>query len=91
MTSPLNFVKPHDEIMKQHFFLKDKLKNGPIMVSPSEKFELVKAYYISKSAVKSNDEVVPRLFRMNAFMAANIPLTLGLIKAPPTIAWTIFW
>uniref|UniRef100_A0AAV1V642 Sidoreflexin n=2 Tax=Peronospora matthiolae TaxID=2874970 RepID=A0AAV1V642_9STRA len=36
-------------------------------------------------------ETVPAVFRLSAFVPVNIPICVGMLLAPPTLANTIFW
>jgi len=36
-------------------------------------------------------ELIPRVFRMSAFLPTNIPIVCGIIMSPPTMKYTAFW
>jgi len=95
VTSPLNFIKSDAEILRQHHILTDyqrRLSEGDIYVTPSEKKLIKQAYYVSTSAVRpGTEELVPRMFRMSAFMATNTPISFGMLMSPPTMFYTILW
>ena len=64
------------------------------MVTQDHQRRLIHAYYVSQSAVLPNSEppvLVPRPFRLSAFMLTNAPISFGMLMSPPTMAWTTFW
>lgn len=61
-------------------------------MSHSERQKIIDAYYVSTSAVRpGTEELVPRLFRMSAFMPTNTPISFGMLMSPPTLFYTILW
>lgn len=94
LTNPANFFKSDRQIWEEYETIKQyeqKLSESKaIEVSPKQKEDIVNSYYLTCGAIKDNGEMIPKMGRMSGFLAANLPITFGLLMAPPTMFNTIF-
>ena len=61
------------------------------MITAEEKQKILRGISLMNSSTNDCGQLVPRLMRMCGFMTFNIPITCGMMLAPPTIAQTVFW
>jgi len=63
-----------------------------VMMSEEEIETLRHATNITKAAIHPDtNSPIPIPLRMTFFVPANIPIAMGMVFAPPTIGYTVFW
>lgn len=62
------------------------------MLTEAEVETMRHAVNITKAAIHPDTELpIPIPLRMTFFMPMNVPIAMGMIFAPPTIFYTVFW
>lgn len=94
--------KSNQEVKRQYEIVKaqeareklqlEKTGSPKVDLSSDEVETLRHAVNISKAAIHPDtEEPIAMPLRMTFFMPANVPITMGMIFAPPTIGYTMFF
>jgi hypothetical protein len=97
VTHPKNFFATDEEILLgvetvKHYRHAAMLKpDGVIDITQGEKERILRGIELMRASTNDVGELVPKPMRMCGFVPINIPIIMGIMMAPPTMAYTLFF
>ena len=97
VSDPRNFFVEDEEILKYIALVKKfkaqakESKDGVIHVSQQEKADIYRGIQLMNSSTNDVGDLVWKPARLCGFVPLNVPIIAGMMLAPPTMGFTVFF